>query len=153
VEEVVADQGYHSGAVLQELPAQEVRSYLPEPERGRRKWPGKAEEQQRTYENRRRVRGERNQRLQKLRSQLTERSFAHLYETGGMRRVHLRGRNNILKRLLVHGAAFNLSLILRKTLGVGQPRRLQGLGLEILTQFERLFWWLWTALSMEEGRS
>jgi hypothetical protein len=43
-----------------------------------------------------------------LRSELTERSFAHLYETGGMRRVHLRGRENILKRLLVHGAAFNL---------------------------------------------
>jgi len=60
------------------------------------------------------VRGERNKRLQKLRSELTERSFAHLYETGEMRRVHLRGRDNILKRLLVHGAAFNLSLILRK---------------------------------------
>ena len=145
VEEVVADKGYHSGAVLTELHEQEVRSYIPEPERGRRKWQGegKAEEQKRTYENRRRVRGDRNKRLQKLRSELTERSFAHLYETGGMRRVHLRGRNNILKRLLVHGAAFNLSLILRKTLGVGKPRRLQGLCLEICTLFARLFLWLW----------
>ena len=87
----------------------------------------KAVEQKRTYENRRRVRTGRGKRLQKWRSELTERSFAHLYETGGMRRVHLRGRNNILKRLLVHGAGFNLSLILRKTLGVGKPRRLQGL--------------------------
>ena len=92
IEEVVADKGYHSGAVLQEVQAQEVRSYIPEPERGRRKWgEGKAEEQQRTYANRRRVRGARNKRLQKLRSELTERSFAHLYETGGMRRVHLQG--------------------------------------------------------------
>jgi len=144
VEEVVADKGYHSGAVLTELHEQEVRSYIPEPERGRRKWDreGKAEEQERTYENRRRVRGDRNKRLQKLRSELTERSFAHLYETGGMRRVHLRGRNNILKRLLVHGAAFNLSLILRNILGVGKPRRLQGLCLEIFAQFACLLLWI-----------
>src|ERR1700674_2198123 len=148
VEEVVADKGYHSGAVLTELHEQEFRSYIPEPERGRRKWQGegKAEEQKRTYENRRRVRGDRNKRLQKLRSELTERTFAHLYETGGMRRVHLQGRKNILKRVLVHGAAFNLSLILRKTLGVGKPRRLQGLCLDLLTQFARLFLWLWTTL-------
>ena len=154
VEEVVADKGYHSGPVLTELHGQEVRSYIPEPDRGRRKWQGegKAEEQKRTYENRRRVRGERNKRLQKLRSELTERTFAHLYETGGMRRVYLRGRNNILKRLLVHGAAFNLSLILRKTLGVGKPRRLQGLCLEILTQFARLFWWFWTQLPVREAK-
>ena len=128
MEEVVADKGYHSGAVLKDVHEQEVRSYIPEPERGRRKWQGegKAEEQKRTYANRRRVRGDRNKRLQKLRSELTERSFAHLYETGGMRRVHLQGRKNILKRLLVHGAAFNLSLILRKIMGVGQAPAVTG---------------------------
>src|SRR3954471_2408312 len=58
VEEVVADKGYHSGAVLTEVHEQEIRSYIPEPERGRRNWQGegKEEEQKRTYENRRRVR-------------------------------------------------------------------------------------------------
>jgi hypothetical protein len=60
-----------------------------------------------------------------------------------MRRVHLQGRKNILKRLLVHGAAFNLSLILRKIMGVGKPRRLQGLCLQLLTLFVRLFSSLW----------
>src|SRR5580692_9663681 len=153
VEEVVADKGYHSGAVLKQMHEQEVRSYIPEPERGRRNWQGegKAEEQKRTYENRRRVRGDRNKRLQKLRSELTERSFAHLYETGGMRRVHLRGRDNILKRLLVHGAAFNLSLILRKTLGVGKPRLLQGLCLETLALFTGLYLRLWTGWRRKVG--
>jgi transposase len=126
VEEVVADKGYHSGAVLKDLHQQAVRTYIPEPDRGRRKWDGKAVEQKRTYENRRRVEGHRGQRLQKLRSELTERSFAHLYETGGMRRLHLRGRDNILKRLLVHAAAFNISLLLRKQLGMGTPRGFQG---------------------------
>jgi transposase len=155
VEEVVADKGYHSGAVLKEVHEQEVRSYIPEPDRGPRNWQGegKAEEQARTYENRRRVRGERNKRLQKLRSELTERSFAHLYETGGMRRVHLRGRDNILKRLLVHGAAFNLSLILRKALGVGKPRRLQGLCLQLFALFARLFMSFWAGLSLRDGGS
>ena len=149
VEEVVADKGYHSGAVLKEVHEQEVRSYIPEPERGRRNWQGegKAEEQKRTYENRRRVRGDRNKRLQKLRSELTERSFAHLYETGGMRRVHLQGRKNILKRLLVHGAAFNLSLILRRSMGAGKPRRLQGLSLQLLRLFVRLLSGFWAITS------
>src|SRR5712692_6902516 len=142
VEEVVADKGYHSGAVLQHLHGEDVRSYIPEPDRGPRNWDGegKAVEQKRVYGNRRRVRGARSKRLQKLRSELTERSFAHLYETGGMRRVHLRGRENILKRLLVHGAGFNLSLILRKTLGVGKPRQLQGLCSTLLVLLWRLFW-------------
>jgi len=141
VEELVADKGYHSGVVLKDVHEQDVRSYIPEPERGRRNWrgEGKAEEQKRTYANRRRVRGARNKRLQKLRSELTERSFAHLYETGGMRRVHLRGRKNILKRLLVHGAAFNLSLILRKAMGVGKPRRLQGLSMQLFALFRHIF--------------
>jgi transposase len=143
VEEVVADKGYHSGAVLKQVHDQQVRSYISEPERGRRRWQGegKTEEQKRTYENRRRVRGDRNKRLQKLRSELTERSFAHLYQTGGMRRVHLRTRDNILKRLLVHGAAFNLSLILRKMVGVGKPRQLQGLSFQLFELLRRLLEW------------
>ena len=128
VEEVVADKGYHSGAVLRELHRQQVRSYIPEPDRGPRKWAGdgKAIEQKRVYDNRRRTRGDRSKRLQKLRSELVERSFAHLYETGGMRRVYLRGRENILKRLMIQGAAFNLSVLLRKVLGFGKPRQFQG---------------------------
>ena len=127
VEEVVADKGYHSGAALIQLHGQGTRSYIPEPQRGRRKWQGKQTEQAQVYANRRRVRGERSKRLQKLRCELAERSFAHLYETGGMRRVHLRGRENILKRLVIHAAGFNLALVMRKKLGMGKPRRWQGL--------------------------
>jgi transposase len=144
VEELVADKGYHSGEVLKDLHDGDVRSYIPEPDRGRRNWKGegKAEQQKRTYDNRRRVKGDRGKRLQKMRSELTERSFAHMYETGGMRRVHLRGRENILKRLLIQGAAFNLSLILRKTIGVGKPRQLQGLYLPLIGQLRQIFSWI-----------
>jgi transposase len=138
VEEVVADKGYHSGAVLEDLHAADCRSYIPEPDRGRRKWKGKAAEQQRVYANRRRIRGARSKRLQRKRSELTERSMAHLYETGGMRRVHLKGSDNILKRLLVHAAGFNLALVLRKLIGVGKPRRLQ----RVLPSFFACLRWL-----------
>jgi transposase len=41
-----------------------------------------------------------------------------------MRRCTLRGRDNILKRLLIHVGAFNISLVLRRTLGAGTPREL-----------------------------
>ena len=87
IEEVVMDQGYPSGAVLMDLAAREIRSYVPEPERGPRHWSGKAEEQRCLYANRQRVRGERSKRLQKLRGELCARSFAHGYETGAMRRM------------------------------------------------------------------
>jgi hypothetical protein len=60
------------------------------------------------------------------RGERIERSFAHLYDTGGMRRTHLRGHDNILKRLLIHAGGFNLGLLIRSILGVGTPRGLQG---------------------------
>ncbi len=124
LQEVVADKGYHSNDVLTDLTVLEMRSYISEPDRGRRKWCGKRRQQQAVYGNRRRLRGERGKRLSRLRGERVERSFAHLYETGGMRRTHLRGHTNILKRLLIHAGAFNLSLVLRKKLGAGTPRGL-----------------------------
>lgn len=125
IEEVVADKGYHSGAVLADLQRWEVRTYIPEKkQRGQRHWDGKTEEQRAVYANRRRVKGVYGKHLLRKRGELIERSFAHCYETGGMRRTHLRGRENILKRLLIHVAAFNLSLIFRNRLGSGTPREL-----------------------------
>ncbi len=125
VREVVADKGYHSAAVLVDLRDQDIRSYVCEPDRGRRRWTDKPDgQQQQVYGNRRRLRGGRNAQLQKKRQELAERSFAHMYETGAMRRLHLRGRTNILKRLVVHGAGFNLALYMRSLIGVGKPRQL-----------------------------
>ena len=103
IEELVTDKGYHSGAVVQRVKSYEVRSYIPEKkQKGKRNWAGKQAEQQAVYANRRRVRGEYGKSLLRRRGEFVERSFAHCYETGGMRRCHLRGRDNILKRQLVH---------------------------------------------------
>ena len=93
---------------------------------------GQGKEQRQVYANRRRINGRRGKDLQRLRSELTERSFAHMYETGGMRRTHLRKRNNILKRLLLHAVGFNLALLVREHYGIGKPRTLQGVSEAIL---------------------
>jgi hypothetical protein len=126
VEEVVADKGYHSNQVLIDLAALDLRTYLAEPDRGRRAWTHKAAERAAVHANRRRIRGARGRALQRCRSVRLERPNAHLYETGRMRRTHLRGHTNILKRLLVHTTGFNLGLLLRALTGIGTPRSLQG---------------------------
>ena len=126
IEEVVADKGYHSGATLVEMQSAEVRTYIPEKkQKGHRHWEGKYEQRQAVYANRRRVNGAYGQRLLRKRGELIERGFAHCYDTGGMRRTHLRGHENILKRLLIHVGAFNLTLIFRALLGSGTPRELR----------------------------
>jgi transposase len=140
--ELVLDKGYHSNEVLVILNDVEVRSYCSEPDRGRRNWNGKEEEQSAVYQNRRRIRGERGKRLLRQRGELVERSFAHMYETGGMRRIHLRRHDNIIKRLLVHAGAFNLSLIMRKTAGHGTPRGFQGRPNALLLLIQMLVWFL-----------
>src|SRR5882762_2240035 len=98
IEEMVTDKGYHSGAVVQRMKAYQVRSYIPEKkQKGRRNWAGQRAEQQAVYANQRRVRGEYGKSLLRRRGELVERSFAHCYETGALRRCHLRGQENILK--------------------------------------------------------
>lgn len=124
--EVVTDKGYHSRAVVSELTEWGLRTYCSEPNRGRQKWQDLRTEQAAVYANRRRIRGERGRRLLRQRGEKLERWNQHLYDRGGMRRVHLRGRENILKRLVVHAGAANLGLLLRKVFGKGTPRALQG---------------------------
>ena len=125
-EEVVADKGYHSNAAMTGVSERGLRTYVSEPNRGRRKWKGKRDAQKATYGNRRRIRGERGKRLLHERGERLERTFAHHLVSGGMRRVHVRGQGEIRKRMLVHSAAFNLGLLMRKRFGFGTPRSLQG---------------------------
>ena len=123
---LVGDRGYHSNDTLLTLRALGLRAYLAEPDRGRRCWTKAPEAQQPVYDNRRRVGGPRGKQLMRRRGEYVERTFAHVYDTGGLRRVYLRGHPNILKRLIVHAGAFNLGLLMRHVVGRGTPRGLQG---------------------------
>ena len=125
-DEVVADKGCHSRAVVLELSTHGFRTYISEPDRGEQSWTDQPNARDAVYANRRRIRGDRGQRLLRRRGERVERSFAHTYDTGGMRRLHLRGAPNILKRVLVHASGFNLGLVMRGLMGVGTPRGLQG---------------------------
>lgn len=127
IRDVVADKGYHKAKTLHDAEAIGLRTYIPEPKRAqRRRWQKKPKGQQgAVYANRRRVSGERSKRLQRLRSEYVERSFAHVCETGGGRRTWLRGLEAVRKRYALMVAARNLGAILRKLFGIGTPRGLQ----------------------------
>jgi len=140
VREVVTDKGYHSGAGLAAMSGMGVRTYVAVPQQPRRNWEGKREQQAVVYANRRRVKGARGKRLLRRRGELLERPFAHQYETGAMRRLHVRGRGNVAKRVLLQAAAFNLALILRTMTRAGTPRGLADLK-------RKLFCALWRVLA------
>ena len=125
---------------------------MSEPDRGRRNWKGKAAAREAVYAKRRRIRGTRGQRLLRQRGERLERPNAHLYETGRMRRVHLRGHPNILKRVLVHICGFNLGLLMRQLTGVGTPRSLQGRAAAAFDALMASLSHLWTFVSPSWAR-
>jgi transposase len=122
VQEVVADKGYHSNEVALGLAEMEVRTYIAEPDRGPRNWNGKAAEKAAVYGNRRRIQGDRGKGLQRQRGERIERNFAHQFDTGGLDRLYVRGKENVHKKFLIQAAACNLALLMRSTYGSGKPR-------------------------------
>jgi transposase len=128
--EVVGDKGYYKHETIGELEyADGIRTYISEPkQQGRYLSKTKPDEQRRAVRNnRRRIEGTRGRRLQRKRSEMVERSFAHVCGTGGARRTHLRGIGKVRKRHLIAAAAHNLGVIMRELFGFGTPRALQGL--------------------------
>jgi len=130
IKEAVGDKGYHATDTLELADWVNIRTYIPEPKRkGTRNWRGVPEEKRRAViNNRRRTQGERSKRLQRLRSERVERSFAHVCDTGGARRSWLCGIEKVQKRYLIAAAARNLGLVMRKVFGMGTARGLQAAG-------------------------
>jgi transposase len=122
MDEAVLDKGYHSKQTLLDLEEMGTRSYASEPNRGRQTWDGQADAQAATYANRRRVNGDRGKKLLRGRGEKLERTFAHCYETGAMRHLYLRGRENIAKRVLIHAAGCNIGIMMRVKYGLRKPR-------------------------------
>ena len=146
IEEAVADKGYHKAQTLADCESCNTRTYIPEPKGRHYKSDDQPERQRAVKGNRRRIKGAKSKRLQRRRSEVVERSFAHICETGGARRTWLRGLEKVAKRYAVQVAAHNLALLMRKLFGIGKPRTLQG-GADGLVSM--VFWcnWLSTALN------
>jgi len=135
IKDAVADKGYHSNETITNLQEHTpYRSYIPEPKlKHDRVWTDKPPEQKAAVSaNRRRSRGQRGKKLQRLRSERLERSFAHVCETGGARRTWLTGIEDVRKRYLIAAAAHNVGLLMRSLFKMGTPRGLQAfkIGLE-----------------------
>ena len=126
IAKLVCDKGYHSNQTLVTLAEVGIRSYVSEPERERRNWRGKHVARNAVYANRRRIRSTRGKRLLPRPGERLERPNAHLYATGRLRGVHLRGHRNVLKRVLLQVCGLNLGLLMRQMTGFGTPRGLQG---------------------------
>ena len=136
VEEVVADKGYHSDATLVALDEIGVRSYVSEPERGRRCWQGQ--------EDGRGAGGEAccaegtiwepsaYSRRPRSSSSTPPRGAGGAAFRAPLRRVWVRGHENVRKRVLIQAAGCNLGLLLRRLTGVGTPRSLQGRALSAI---------------------
>ena len=129
VEAIVADKGYHSTNVVMQAAEFGMKAYIPErASPARRRWVGKdPREKKVVHAARRRTKSEHGKLLSRTRSELVERSFAHVCDTGGARRTWLRGLHSVTKRHLMVAAARNLSTIMRVICGIGSPRALQGL--------------------------
>ena len=120
--DVTMDKGRHSREVLKSLPAH-FRSRISEPERsGILRWQGDIEARDAVYRNRARQHSRKGKALMRARAERVERSFAHCLDRGGMRRVWLRGDENIEKRYIIHVAGFNLGILMRALFGVGTPK-------------------------------
>jgi transposase len=130
IEEVAADKGYHAAHTLELCEAFGLRTYIPEPRRPHQlRWTDKPPEFQHAVSaNRRRIKRAKSKRWQRLRSERCERTFAHVCDTGGMRRTWVKGVAKLAKRYLIAVAAHNLGRILRKLFGIGKPKALQGAG-------------------------
>lgn len=132
---IAADKGYHSDRVLQDVESLDVKSYIPGKDT-KRNFDGKPQRRISYDSNERRLKTKRGEKLRKLRAEKVERSMAHMYLTGGLRRCWLRGGENVLKRLQVQGVAYNLGLLVRKLTGYGTPR---GLADAIKNELLRIF--------------
>ena len=149
IEEVAADKGYHAAATLELSDDWGLRTYIPEPKRQHQaRWTDKSAECQRcVYNNRRRVKRSKSKHLQRRRSELCERTFAHVCDSGGARRVWLRGRIDVSKRYLLAVAAHNLGRIMRKLFGIGKPKAMQ-LEADLAALVQLLTSWRTTLLSL-----
>jgi transposase len=129
IEEIVGDKGYHSTDQLELAESLGLRPYIPEPKSPHKRKLKKLSKSKRQalINNRKRSQRRKGKNLQCKRSELVERSFAHMCDTGGARRTWLRDLEKVQKRFLLTAAARNLGLIMRRLLGRGTPRGLAAL--------------------------
>jgi transposase len=134
---LIADKGYHSRAVLKDLDGGPWQTRIAEPKpKEVQRWRGDLDARRAVYGNRARLRSGIGKEALALRAEKVERSFALTLDRGGLRRTHLRGRDNVQKRYFVHVAGYNLGLVMRQLIGAGTPKELAARGAALLWLFD-----------------
>lgn len=134
--ELIADKGYHSRAVLKNLDGGPWQTRIAEPKpKAIQRWRGDLDTRRAVYRNRARLRSGIGKQALTLRAEKVERSFELTLDRGGLRRTHLRGRENVQKRYLVHVAGYNLGLVMRQLIGAGTPKELVARGARLVWLF------------------
>ena len=123
IEEAVMDKGYHVNRLLAQCQRWSVRTYIPERRQKKRCWKDKPPEYETAFRgNRNRMKGAKGKALNRHRSERVERTFAQVCDTGGSRRTHLRGLDNVTKIHPLKCAGYNLGLLMRRKFGLRKPR-------------------------------
>jgi transposase len=131
--ELIADKGDHSRAVLKDLAGGPWQTRIAEPKpKAVQRWRGDLDARRAVYDNRARLRSGVGKAALALRAEKVERSFALVLDRGGLRRTHVRGRENVQKRYFIHVAGYNLGLVLRQLIGAGTPKELAARGAWLL---------------------
>lgn len=124
VQEAVADKGCCKLQTLSDCVDHEIATTFSEPKvHGERRWHDKPDSHKTAFDdNHVRVTSAEGKAILRRRGEVVERTFAHLCETGGSRRVTVRGMGKVKIWYQLRAAAHDLGLILRLLVGTGKPR-------------------------------
>ena len=123
LESFTADKGYHSDDEIVELSGYDIQANIPDRLTTRRLEKMKEEKREIIEASINFVSSEDGKELLRKRGMYIERSFAHVLDSGGMRRTTLRGQENIQKRYIIAAMGFNISLVMGKIYGYGTPKQ------------------------------
>ena len=126
LEEVIADKGYHSNQTMVDLDAVGIRSYVAEPDRGRRDWSKEPEAQApgvwQSSPDSGRARPAPDASTRRADRTLLRASLRH-----GRDAAHASARSREHPEAPADSCGgFNLGLVMRQLIGIGTPRGLQG---------------------------
>jgi len=138
VNTVTSDKGYYAVNELQALQQEDIRTVIADPIDNRRLDKLETDQKKAVQAARRSVKSKSGKDLLRRRGMHIERSFAHILDSGGMRRTTLRGWENLNKRFKLAAAFYNLSQLMRKLFGIGTPKQLAAGGRLLFLQFTYL---------------
>jgi transposase len=122
-ETLTGDKGYYCVEELEAIQQGGIKTIISDPLNHRRVDKLDSSQQAVVGNARLSVKSSEGKELLRRRGMHIERSFAHILDSGGMRRATLRGQVNLDKRYKIAAATYNLSQLMRHQFGIGTPKQ------------------------------